>query len=196
MKKLISKTTLPISLVGLGFTPIHSVIGAFFLLFIAASAVTVISGTTLNFRSELDGLSFQPPTGHARVLGAITPAGRQEASTKALFQTPVAVVEVFNSSIISGFAFDPKHPEQTLGIRIFVRKSGKDTANFLTTVQANVPRPDLVSPQGPLPGENTNHGFNIQTPASLKSGDMIILYADTNNGFWHPMLGEWPLEKN
>ncbi len=73
-------------------------------------------------------------------------------------------IDIVEPSHVVGWAYDPRKPNDTLAVQLFV--DGK----FVTTVEAHDPRPDLVSAGATI---TPAHGFSFALPP-LPSGTYKI----------------------
>ncbi len=87
-------------------------------------------------------------------------------------QAPIGAVEVVNSSVISGYAFDFNAGRNAISVRVVI-----DGVTY-TPVVANVERPELEATLG-----STGHGFVIATPTLGSGTHAVSVYAlDNPNG--------------
>jgi M6 family metalloprotease-like protein len=88
-------------------------------------------------------------------------------------QNPIGVVDVVNSSSLSGWACDLDNPNQSIGVEIY--DGAKSTGGrLLTTVVANGSRSDLA----PICGNTTAHGFSV---SPLKTPEIANIVFDSTN---------------
>ena len=79
--------------------------------------------------------------------------------------TPTGWLEAANCQQIAGWAWDPKTPNQSIGIEIY-DLSDDGTETLLLPTVAGLYRPDLP----PVLGDNGMHGFVIATLSALRDG--------------------------
>jgi hypothetical protein len=98
---------------------------------------------------------------------------------------PVGLIEVANTTTISGYAADPDHLGGSVQIQVFINGVKVDAL----TTSANGARPDLVKkkPFSSQPGFS-NYGFSITLPNLEVGRNQIDVYVvDPNNGWLSPL---------
>ena len=77
------------------------------------------------------------------------------------------VLETCNATTISGWAFDPDHPDKAVQVQIFNGpRTRVDNSNRVAQLTANIMRPDVIS----ITRDAGAHGFTTNTPAVLLDG--------------------------
>jgi photosystem II stability/assembly factor-like uncharacterized protein len=119
----------------------------------------------------LHGFSIPTPDGlktgtahslHVRFATSSTELSGSPAPITCAAATPtyIGFVDGANCTSIAGWAADRHRLNSPITVEVY------DGATLLLTVVANLNRPDVAT----FLGDNGNHGFNIATPASVKSG--------------------------
>ena len=92
---------------------------------------------------------------------------------------PVGNIDVANSSIVAGWAYDPDNVGQSVDIKVFVNGVLANTAT------ANLSRPDLLGIPALASNSFTNYGFSINLTLTAGTNQVDIYAVDKNNGLAH-----------